>query len=246
MGNRKGYLGSIMKANIIGVGSYSDVYMADLNEALCAYKQYYDPKYVKLIAQSIDRVSQFYGDERYIFPDVLIYDRVNAPYFIGYTMDLISFYDSLDKLIYLPREEKIHILKLGRDLVENFHKEYNTIHCDLTPWNFMYNKSLDKVLLGDFDTSIDLKNKTCSFSDKLYSEELLLYFKNYGVDKDADIFLYNLCCYAFLENCDYYAVIDRIRTSDFGNISGGQARRILSTYKSFESPVNKDYIIDYL
>lgn len=248
MESKRSYLGSIQKGTKIGDGANSNVFMADFNGALCAYKEFCDPKYVAAIDARIKKISQHYGDPRYAFPSDFIYKKPADENFLSYVLDLISFYDNVGGLKGLSREEIIKILKLGRDSVEGLHEDYNIIHCDLSPWNFMYNKTLDRVILMDFDTNIDLSNKEIGPDKRLHSDVLLEYFKNHGIDKDADIFLYNLCCYALLNNCSYCDALGKITKEDFGTIEESGAQKILTTYKNFDMPksLKKEYIIDYM
>ncbi len=74
------------------------------------------------------------------------------------------------------------------------------------------------------------------------------YFKNNGVDKDADIFMFNMLTYSLINDKDFYGSLSNMIKNDYGNIESSKARKIIDTYKDFDKPksIKKEYIIDYL
>ena len=74
------------------------------------------------------------------------------------------------------------------------------------------------------------------------------YAKNNGIDKDVDMYLFNLTTYAILNNKEYFNAISHIKENDFGVIENSHAIDILKGYKDIESSkvLKKEYVIDYL
>lgn len=247
MENRS-YLGSITKYRELGEGTASIVYHCTYFDADFAYKEYktFD-EYVRFIKPRLERLSEFYNDNRFVFPYKFIYKNRDDELFQGYVMNYLYNYEKLSRLNDLEYEEKINILKKARTLLDEFHNTYKHIHTDITPWNFLYNKEMDKVTLIDFDTAVDLKHK-----DDINEHFNILaetYCKYNGIDKDLDIFMFNLVTYALLNNeNDFYGIIKRIIENDYGIIESENARKILSTYDDITNPktLKKDYVIDCL
>lgn len=251
MANRS-YLGSIKKYREIGDGSNAYVYYADYFEGRSvAYKEFCDSEYVKAIKDNILKLSEKEYDKDILIPDTFIYKMPQDELFKGYITDLCMGKTIID-MYSLSYENKIKVLKEIRTLVEKFHDKYNSIHCDITPWNFIIPDYGSDIKLIDFDTTIDLSNK--NVNESLYWDKLLEYFKNNGIDKDVDIFMFNMLTYSFLNDSeffigdDFYNSLSKMIRKEYGCIESNQARGIIDTYKDFDKPksIKKEYIIDYL
>ena len=143
----------------------------------------------------------------FIFPFKFIYRLPADKYFEGYILDELYKYDGLHKLEKMGYENKIEVLKKTRVLIDNFHKKYNCIHADIAPWNIQYSEYQgDKIKLIDFDTNISLEKKDVGDLER-HSIFASNYLENVGVDKDVDIYLFNLCAFSFLNNYDYHAAV---------------------------------------
>lgn len=241
----KSYLGSITKYCEIGEGSNAYVYYADyFGGRTVAYKEFCDSEYVKLIKDNLMNLTEKGYDNDILIPDTFIYKMPKDDLFKGYITELFIGKTITDKYN-MNYEDKIKILKEARKLVEKFHDKYNSIHCDITPWNFILPSS-EHMKLIDFDTTIDLNNK--NMNENLYWDGLLEYFKNNGVDKDADIFMFNMLTYSLINDKDFYGSLSNMIKNDYGYIESSKARKIIDTYKDFDKPksIKKEYIIDYL
>lgn len=245
----KSYLGSITKYRPLGFGSNADVYLAEyMNSMMVAYKEFWNTEYVRGIKDEIIKLSEFDGKDKFIFPEKFIYVKPSDELFKGYTMPLLENYnflyeEYLDKLDY---DKKVAILLKARNLVEELHKNYKILHADVAPWNFMYNAEKDHLVLTDFDTSISMKKDIkLNISHNTIVREYEKYNK---IDENLDIYLFNLCCFAVLNNLDLYYVIDQIRKNNFGVIDNGKAKDIFNSYKDLSDvkSLKKEYVIDYL
>lgn len=242
MSNNKDYIGNVKIYKYIDSGAVSNIYECDYKEAYFAYKMIINDKYARLIDKNINNLCEFYGDEDMLFPYKTIYDKVCDEVLEGYVLDFLYKYKNLKSL---SEEEKIKILLRAREILEKFHNKYNYVHTDIAPHNFMYNKELDKLVLIDFDSSINLKDKKY-FDLGFYNSYAANYIEKRGVDKDLDIFLFNLCCYSVLKGISYNDVLTYIRNKkDLG--VGEKASIILKSYDDLGSKqLKKEYIIDYI
>ena len=246
--NNRSYLGSITKYNRIGYGAESTVYHATYFDSDCAYKEYHSKEeYIKYIKPRLKKLSEFYNDYRFAFPNQFIYRHPDDEIFQGYVMNYLYDYKKIEDFIDLEYNEKIKIIKKARELLETFHKTYKHIHTDITPWNFLYNKEMDNVTLIDFDTCIDLKN----ISEEPKNLNILAetYLKYNKIDEGLDISMFNLLTYSILNNDkNIYNIINRIINNDFGLIESEKAIKILKPYEDITNPktIKKEYVIDYL
>lgn len=247
MENRS-YLGSITKYNIIGFGSNADVYLAEYFGSSVAYKEFWKPEYAAAIKDEIVKLSEFDGGDKFIFPERFIYEKPTDEVFKGYTMPLLYKYnfvyeEYLEKLDY---DKKISILFKARDLLEELHKEYRILHADVAPWNFMYNEDSDHLVLTDYDTSLSISNSIKINGS--HNDIVREYAKYNKIDEHLDVFLFNLCCYAVLNNLDINFVLGQIRNNNFGILQSKKAIDVLSSYKDLSDTksLKKEYIIDYL
>lgn len=246
---KRSYLGSITKYSKLGFGSNATVYFADYFDGLSvAYKEFWNPKYVNAIKDEVKKFNDFPSDDKFIFPDVFIYEKPTDDIFKGYTMPLLYKYNFIyeEFLESLDYDKKISILFRTRALLEELHKKYKIIHADVAPWNIMYNKDNDDLVLTDFDTSLSISNNM-SINDS-HSDIVKEYAKYNKIDKHLDIFLFNLCCYSVLNNLDLNSVLREIRRNNFGIIENKNAIDIFSSYKdlSESKSLKKEYVIDYL
>lgn len=248
MDNRKSYLGSITKYSKIGEGSFSFIYKVDYLDAFFAYKEFLDPKYVKFIGNRLHKLSKFFYEETsLVFPYEFIYKYPNDEYFCGYVIDYLENYDKVSDIQYKDENSKIMILKKCRELVDKFHNKYNSIHTDIAPWNFLYNEDSDKVKLIDFDSYINLNNKEKYLSD-YYSIFAQDYGNCVGIDKDLDIFLFNLMTYSLLTDSDYNRSLENINANKLDYFKSENVNKIFNSYKNLDCKkcLKKEYVIDYL
>ena len=244
----KAYLGSITKYETLGFGGHANVYSADCFGSACAYKEFWSPDYVSSIKDEVLKLSEFDGEGKFIFPEKFIYDKPTDNFFKGYTMPLLHNYiflyeNYLDKLDY---NKKVSILLKARDLIEELHTKYKILHADAASWNFLYNEKYDNLVLTDFDTSLSIKNNISIHEG--HNNLVREYNKYYKIDENLDVYLFNLCCFAVLNNLDLYYVINHIRKNNFGVIENGKAKDIFNSYKDISDvkTLKKEYVIDYL
>lgn len=236
------YLGKITLYNYLGGGAYSDVYSCDYWEQYFAYKKIQDPKYAQYIDKNINELTNFYGDNDFLFPYKTIYKSPKDTYLDGYVLDPLYQFKELNNV----NEDKIKILLKSRELLEKFHNKYNYVHTDICPWNYLYNQEKDELILIDFDSAINLKDKGNINLDLInfYAAE---YIEKRGIDKDLDIYLFNLMTYAILNDIDYNICLNYIKESKELWLNSEKATKILKSYKDLGSKtLKKEYIIDYL
>lgn len=244
MSNRS-YVGSITKYREIGRGAFSRIYECDYYDSYFAYKEFIDKKSVEKFYDNLVKLQKYNDDTRFVFPYQFIYAHPNDKYFVGYVIDLLYKYENLNKLHDLDYSKKIHLLKKARELVEVFNNKYGFLHTDLSPMNFMYSYEKDDVKLIDFDLSVDLNNPTKELVHNHFITDV--YTRTHGIDKDLDMFIFNLTTYAVLNNVSIYDVILYIINNEYGCIENSQAIDILSRYSDIENnTLKKEYVIDYL
>lgn len=241
------YLGSVIKGNYIGGGMFSDVYTCDYHYSFFAYKEYIDieeaHKYISYIKDNLYKLSEFYQDKDYLLPYKFIYKNPNSELFRGYILDYLYEYNTLNKL---EGVDKIKLLLRARDLIEKLHKEYGFIHGDISTFNFMFNNTSDDLRLIDFDNVINIKHPG-EIDLSYYHDYVYEYSKHNKIDKDLDIFLFNITCFAVINNVPYDDVLDLIFQKNYKNITNENAIKILESYKDLGSKtLKKEYIIDYL
>jgi len=246
MENRS-YLGSITKYREIGEGSFSRVYLAEYFDTMVAYKEFlcFD-KTIKKIKPNIEKLTGL-NENGLVLPQKLIYAKKEDEVFKGYIMDYLYQYSKLSDLKDLGYDKKVAVLKNARKSLDILHNKYKILHGDITPWNILYSKDKDDTKLIDFDLSIDLTKK--EIIDK---NDLTLLANNYakyvGLDKDLDMYLFNLTTYTILNNKELFSSMSYIFNDDFGVIENNHAINILKSYKDIENSkaLKKEYVIDYL
>lgn len=253
------YLSSISKYKHtpIGIGSFSNVYKCidKYTDRFVAYKEFCSKEELEKIKNVIIDIMKHYGNNDYVIPFSLICD--NKDNSLGYIMQFYEGYKSLSTTkefdsVYetstLSIEEKMNIIKKARILVEFFHKNFKFLHGDLAPWNFMYDKYEDHLVLNDFDSSINLSKKT-EIYDSVHPIITLDYLKHQKVDEGLDIYLFNLFTYAIINNVNYNDVINIIRMNNYGELSSNEkVKEILNSYKDLGTTktLKKEYIMDYI
>lgn len=241
----KEYLSSIHLYSFLGAGMSGDVYKCDYKDYFYAYKVFKDVDYKSLITNKLDCLCEFYGDANCVFPYKLIYKRSDSMFFDGYIMDFLYNYDELciNNLVNVNKKE---LLIKARTIIEKLHNEYKFIHGDIRPANFMYNQYLKDLQLIDFDNSISIDRK-CNVDLTFYDEFAYDYMEKIGIEKELDMFLFNLLTYSIINNIPFDNSLENIESNNFKNISSEKARNILKSYKALnKKTLKKEYIIDYL
>lgn len=237
----------VERIKTIGDGRNGFIYLSKYNGNVCACKDFATKEYIKTINDKMLELTYFYKkDSSLVFPNTFLYYNLFDKYFDSYLTDYKDGYKDLYDLYNLDYKYKIKILKKIRYLIEKMHKKYKIIHCDLHTTNIMYNKDLEKPCIIDFDSYIKVDTKD-TYLDELnfFSKE---YIKNNGIDIGIDIFLFNILCYSFLNNVNYYTVINNIYKKEYGFFYDSRIINILNSYKFFDRKtiVKKEYILDYL
>lgn len=242
----RAYLGSITKYREVGEGSFSRVYLAEYFDYTVAYKEFLcGDKTLETIRPNIEKLTTI-SENGLVLPYKLIYAKRDDILFKGYVMDYLYNYSKLSDLKDLSYDKKVSILKEVRKMLDNFHNKHKMLHGDVCPWNIMYNENNNDVKLIDFDLSVDLTSNNIDKDSLNYMA--YWYAKNNGIDKDVDMYLFNLTTYAILNNKEYFNVISHIKEKDFGVIENNHAIDVLNGYKDIESSkvLKKEYVIDYL
>lgn len=244
--NNRNYMGSIVKYGEIGTGAYSKVYNCDYFDCLFAFKEFLDSDYIRFINDRILKLSQYYGSKEFVFPYTFIYKKIDDEFFSGYVVDYCYGYKKLSEFLDMDINKKICVLKKARDLIDKMHNEYKIIHTDLSTNNILYNEITDDVVIIDFDTYIDLKDKK-GYKDGYYNFYVDDYIKYNKIDKDLDIFIFNLTTYAFINNVPFIHVMDFINNNKFGFFDDQKVSSIYKKYTDLScKTLKKEYAIDYL
>lgn len=230
----------------LGYGASGEVFKCEYQDKEYAFKRLTcDEQYKKFIQPRLETISKFYGDSRFVFPHNFVYNNQDEKLFSGYTMDFVSGYEKLCDLK-LDYKGKIEILMKARELLDILHKDYKHIHTDINPWNFLYNDTSKKMVLIDFDTCIDLKQKDTISTESL-NTFAQIFCKYKGVGIDLDIVMFNLLTFSILNDVPFYDVIDYIFEGKYGCIESSSAREILSAYDDIEyNTLKREYVIDHL
>lgn len=238
----KDYLGKVTTYKLIGSGAYSDVYECDYNGAYSAYKKYRNESYAQMVTNNIIKLTELYEDKEFLFPHKTIYYSPKDTVLKGYVMDYLYQYKELQDI---KNIDKIKILLKSRELLEKFHNKYNRVHTDICPWNYLYNQEKNNLKLTDFDTSIDLRKKEIGDLNQ-YNPYAADYIEKIGIDKDLDIFLFNLYTYSILTDVDYTTILKYIEVTKI-ELSSSKACSILESYRDLnKKTLKKEYIIDYI
>ena len=240
------YLNELIIGNELGRGASGVVYDSQLDGIQYAYKEITsDDDFKSFVQPRLEKVADFYGDSSFVFPYKFVYKHPEDKLVSGYIMDYINGYDKLDDL-QINNEEKIRILSMARKLLDKLHNDYKHVHTDSNPWNFVYNKNLDKVMLIDFDTCIDLDKKNMIDTSRLNTLSKI-YCTNNACDEGIDIFLFNLLTFAILNNVGFYDVINHIIDGEYGCLNSFGPMEILSEYEDiYSNTLKKEYVIDRL
>lgn len=230
----------------VGYGAYGRVYSCKHMNKQYAYKELLlGEDFKTYVSPILEKVAHFYGDPNFAFPYKLIYNDFFDKFCRGYMMDFLDGYKKLCD-VQLSYQEKIRLLVKAREILDKFHKTYHHMHTDINPWNFLYNKDSDSLVLIDFDTCVDLRSKGGVGNYKL-NDFAKVYCKYNGYDIGLDIFMFNLLTFSILNNVPFYDVIDDIFDEKYGCITNEKAIDILSRYDDIEvKTLKKEYVIDFL
>ena len=232
----------------IGDGRNGFIYLSKYNGNICTCKDFATKEYIKLINDKMSKLIEYYKkDSSLVFPFKFLYNDLNDDYFDSYLTEYKDGYKDLYEFYNLDYKEKVRILKKIRLLIHEMHEVYKVIHTDLYDNNIMYNKDLDSVCIIDFDSYIDINSKEgyLGIEINFLSRK---YIENTGIDQSVDVFMFNLLCYSFLNNVDFYDVINYIYKGEYGVLTDNRIINVLKSYKFFDCrrKVKKEYILDYI
>ena len=244
----KEYLGYLTRFEQIGEGANADLFIADYKDEICVYKEFRNSQYLKLIQDKIKKlVSKNITDSGLILPYKLLYDKKDDEDFISYLTEYKYKYEPLHEYDCVSYEKKIKRLKKIRTILDRMHNEYKIVHCDLYHDNLLYNDFKEDACIIDFDTYIDLETKEGYMKNNV-DPIIENYIDRDGldkIDKDIDIYMFNLLCYSFFTNIRINDALANIKAKRFDIINNTNAINILDSYNKGKT-LKKEYIIDYL
>ena len=118
--------------------------------------------------------------------------------------------------------------------------ENGIIHADLIGSNIMVS-NLGLPCIIDFDNASYQNHKTCIYDVCDLSQSFI---KQYGVEKEMDIFLFNILTFAIINECEFYLCRRNIFNENFGYFNNGDAKKICDSLFLEDKVPNKDFLID--
>ena len=147
----------------------------------------YDETVLENKRKKIVLLNEMNLDQYFLKPQELVY--IDGE-FRGYTMDFASL-DTLGDMMFKKRKDKIKYLKEARQLITKAHDKGITLG-DVNPHNFIFKD--DFLALGDLDNSTISSYKTDVFNHNISGK----YLYYHPLDKDLDIFLFNVMTVSLL------------------------------------------------
>lgn len=235
-------LDEIEPIKLIGRGNFSNVYEIMYNNKTYAYKEFKTTFYDFKTIDNIIKLSKQKIDKHYIVPNHIVYG--NKKNMLGY----LSKYDKELKTLKSIKStsQLLDVLKDLKNRIEILHKEYKIIHNDIVKENILISKDLTSYML-DFDSSKKI-NEIPQNNEmlRLFIKE---YIRNFGYDKNIDIYAFNLLCLTQIYN---YPNFDMLFHDIITNKLTSKNKKVQNLYKELilEDNTNKkysgEYIIDYI
>ena len=220
--------------------NFSCIYEITLNNKKYIYKEF-TQLYPQDMMSNIIRLTNMNFDKHYLVPLTMVLDNRNN--IIGYLMN----YN--EKLQSKPNEEnKIILLKHMKTLIEQLHKKYKIIHCDLALNNMLFDNENKESYIIDFDTNIKIGKIIKKYNYiRIIVED---YIKKYGINYGLDIYTFNITTLMCL-NCynSSKMLLSDIRYNDLDIMNKNKDIKKLSKellLDSIDKRYSNEYIIDYI
>lgn len=215
-------------------GTYGTVRKCVFNGKTYALKEFEDPFYLVGKRRMLEAINEVQNKSLFVPKFWVKKDEETSRY-------LTDFCDGKDVDAYAqyPIKEKINLLKQIKNIIVTMH-ENGIIHADLIGSNIMVS-NLGLPCIIDFDNASYQNHKTCIYDVCDLSQSFI---KQYGVEKEMDIFLFNILTFAIINECEFYLCRRNIFNENFGYFNNGDAKKICDSLFLEDKVPNKDFLID--
>lgn len=220
--------------NYISSGSFGEVYECTFNGDSYAYKKFNNKEYLNGKIRKLDMISNI--EKEYLIKPVFWVNHEKQKN--GYLSKLINGKD----LEFTEEEDlktKIIILKKCRDAIIDMNN-IGIIHSDLSKSNIMIENGNPKFI--DFDNAT-FNNYYTKVKDA--NDFQMEYIKKYGINKELDIYTFNLLTYSIINNIEVPLSRISILCNDYGLFSENMhAINICDSLFLDSDTLNTDFLID--
>lgn len=192
----------------IGKGMEGNIYSCHLDGKLKVYKELNNMTKNKI--EKIRFIAQMANpdlDKRVTLPEDLV--LVNGVY-TGYLMKYNIGFEDIGRCSYYRRNILINALNYAKQSLQILHNDYKIIHGDIHPGNLSCSDILETSKFIDMDNCI-----TNKFPIDYSSLNYKTYAIKFGINKELDIYLFNLLTYFILYYVPWKLVYDSIRDRKF-------------------------------
>lgn len=232
----------LKKVNFTGeYGGFANIFTADLDKKTYCYKLFREMYDLDII------------DNLAYMTDIEFSDEFLTPlYLVGkeskflFTGCLSNWVDAIDLGFVCDKKYLIRYLKMGRDIVQKLHNEYQYIHGDISEANIIVNTDEDKVYLCDFDSALRFNQDVVNTN--YFSYEVYDYLKYHKFDKMVDVFCYNLLTLKLLLKLeDNTFVFEKIidGSDEVLNLNS-DVKRLSKELIYDENKISGEFIVDYI
>lgn len=214
-------------------GSFGSIRRCELDGKKYVCKTFFDDKYLDEKRKKIDLLSEINDPGLYI-PKFWVKHDDNIKRY------LCEFMAGLE-IHYLKQEclrKAIKLLKDSKNLILLMHGE-GIIHSDLSLSNIMYQNGISGIL--DFDNSSYKGNLSNIDHVNKFSLE---YIKKYGINKELDIFSFNLLTFNIINRIKETDPREEIYLKKYGFFDNNDGIKICDSLFLDDNVPNKDFLID--
>lgn len=186
---------------MLNYGSFARVYLCRHGNKEYAYKKFRRPSEIfkKGFSHKLDKLNDL-DIKGAILPQKIVVEGIKP---LGYLMELKDSSDKIEnkqELMWVLRETKKNILEIH---------DKGVIHADIHSGNIITDDN--QCFLVDFDNC-----KYKRFDPELDYMSLFAkeYVKKLGINRDLDIYLYNILAFSVIKNVDYRDVIKKIEENE--------------------------------
>lgn len=146
---------------------------------------------------------------------------------------------SSGKEIYkVKQKNKIETLENTKNLILTMHNE-GIIHGDLISSNILVDETVPSII--DFD-NCSYRGYDIKYSDANdFTQEFM---KKFGVNKELDIFLFNLLTFSIINDCKMDLTRQKISQNKYGYFDNKDGIKICNSLFLDDEVPNKDFLID--
>jgi len=216
-------------------GSNSEIYRCKFNDFEFIYKEYNDSNDF-LTCDFIDKIDLIKSIKLEFskLPILLVCDKEKPKGFLLKELEDIDY--SFSNV-----STKINVLKKAKEAILELHKN-NVIHGDIHISNvILSNKEINLI---DFDNS---SYKEFIPKKDWYSDNAIKFINKYGLNKDLDIYLFNLLTFSLLNKEFYFpTMLYKIGCSCYGVFDNKEAIKICRSLLLEDKVFNNGFLIDFV